>query len=363
MSLVEVDPIEPDIKALQVIAKEQQKLQANRASAVDIQDETDQAYLDLVGSPNPLDSYLREISRYPLLSAQREIALAQQIEIGVTTQRVLIAARSSEAVNRENNQHLQELVAAGERAGRKLTESNLRLVVANAKQYRYRGLALLDLIQEGNQGLIRAVTKFDWRLGFRFSTYATWWIRQTMSRAIADQASTIKIPVHTVELIDKARKVKEELSKQSRHNPTDAEIAQALGTTEDQYRKLEEADRIRQPASLDVPIGADGKISLGDVIGDSRQPVIDEAERNVMTEQLSDVVRGILPKLLFRVVQLRWGLDGEDEHTLAETGKIMGVTRQCVGLRERKALTLLRKKGRLIRNATSYEDDLTLHLR
>ena len=274
----------------------------------------DLAELESVSIADPVRMYLREIGKIPLLTPEEEIELAKRIEDG------------------------------DEEAKRKLIEANLRLVVSIAKKYIGRGLSFLDLIQEGNLGLIRAVEKFDYRKGFKFSTYATWWIRQAITRAIADQARTIRIPVHMVETINKLIRVSRQLVQQLGREPTTEEIAQALGLPPE---KVEDIQRIAQePVSLETPIGEEEDSQLGDFLEDKESPNPEEATAGqLLREQLEEML-GELTEREREVLRLRFGLEDGHAHTLEEVGKRFNVTRERIRQIEAKALRKLRHPSR-----------------
>ncbi|HEX3607866.1 MAG TPA: sigma-70 family RNA polymerase sigma factor, partial [Candidatus Dormibacteraeota bacterium] len=267
---------------------------------------------------DPVRAYLNEIGRVALLTARQEVELAQQIEAGSETAR----------------QHL--------------IEANLRLVVSIARKYMVRGLPLLDLIQEGNLGLMRAVEKFDHRRGFKFSTYATWWIRQAITRSIADRSRTIRVPVHVTDRINRVIRVTRRLAQELGRDPDHEEIADEVGITPDQVRELMMISR--EPVSLDSPVGDEGDESrLEDFIED-REAVapIEAATRTLLTGQLEDVLFTLTPRER-RVVQLRFGLADDQQRTLEEVGRRLGMTRDRVRKIERSALAKLRDPARAAR--------------
>jgi RNA polymerase primary sigma factor len=268
-----------------------------------------------VQTTDPVRMYLREIGKIPLLKPEEEISLAQKIEKG------------------------------DRRAKKKLTESNLRLVVSIAKKYVMRGLSLLDLIQEGNQGLIRAVEKYDWRKGYKFSTYATWWIRQAITRAIADQARTIRIPVHMVETINKLIRTQRQLMQSLGREPTAEEIAEAMG--EMTAHRVREILKIAQDTtSLETPVGDEEDSMLGDFIADTSQPSpIEAASRELLKENIEEVL-GTLTDREAKVLRMRFGLDGKNPMTLEEVGREFGVTRERIRQIEAKALRKLKHPSR-----------------
>jgi RNA polymerase primary sigma factor len=281
--------------------------------------------------------YLREIGRIPLLSASDEVELAQAVEAGLFAEEVLEGERSWPTVDPVE---LALVVEQGHRAKRHLVEANLRLVVSVAKRYVGRGLPLLDLIQEGNLGLIRAVEKFDYTKGFKFSTYATWWIRQSVTRAIADQARSIRMPVHVVETLHKVLRVQRQLAQQLGRDPTTDEIAAAMAM--DPLRVAELLELAPEPVSLSIPVGEAEETELGDLIEDVDH---DDPEHEVATHLLTaylDAVLGTLGDRERRVVRLRFGLEDGQVHTLEEVGRQFGVTRERVRQIEAKSLSKLR---------------------
>lgn len=271
-------------------------------------------YIDSIAIDDPVKVYLKEIGRVPLLSPDEEIELAIKIKDG----------------NVE--------------AKKRLSEANLRLVVSIAKRYLGRGMQFLDLIQEGNLGLIKAVEKFDYTKGFKFSTYATWWIRQAITRAIADQARTIRIPVHMVETINKVKKVSSQLLHQNGHEPSAEEISEEIDMP---VEKVREIMRVAQePVSLETPIGEEEDSHLGDFIPDNDAPApADAASHTMLREQLSDVLDTLTPREE-KVLRLRFGLEDGRSRTLEEVGKEFNVTRERIRQIEAKALRKLRHPSR-----------------
>lgn len=270
--------------------------------------------LEGIESTDPVRQYLREIGRVPLLSAEEEVELAKRYE------------------------------KAEKRAKDKLTESNLRLVVSIAKKYIGRGLSLLDLIQEGNQGLIRAVEKYDWRKGYKFSTYATWWIRQAITRAIADQARTIRIPVHMVETINKLYRVSRKLMQELGREPTPEEIGEQLDIDANRVREIFKI--AQEVTSLEAPVGEDKESFLGDFIPDETQlSPVDQASRQLLKDHLDEVLSTLSDREA-RVLKLRFGLEGTKQMTLEEVGKVFGVTRERIRQIEAKALRKLKHPSR-----------------
>ena len=295
-------------------------------------------------STDTVRAYLREIGRVSLLSADLEVLCAKRIERGLEAQRLLEQWRAEgrlEEVPAAEREAARRAVREGQEAKDLLTEANLRLVVSIAKRYRNRGMAFLDLIQEGNLGLMRAVEKFDYRRGFKFSTYATWWIRQAITRAVADQARTIRIPVHMVETINKVVRVQRQLSQQLGREPTVEEIAVRMQFPVERVREIQ---RISQDTvSLEQPIGDEDDFRLSDVIEDQAAEVpVDAATRALLNEAVQRAL-GELSAREQEVVRLRFGLDDGRIRTLEEVGRIFGVTRERVRQIEMKTLAKLRQ--------------------
>ncbi|MFD7105017.1 RNA polymerase sigma factor [Streptomyces celluloflavus] len=281
--------------------------------------------------------YLREIGRIPLLTAVEEVELARRVEAGLFAEEKL---RSTPDLASQLAVDLDTLVVLGRMAKRRLIEANLRLVVSVAKRYVGRGLTMLDLVQEGNLGLIRAVEKFDYARGYKFSTYATWWIRQAMSRALADQARTIRVPVHVVELINRVIRVQRRMLQERGSEPTPEEVAAHLDLTE---QRVSEVLRLAQePVSLHAPVGEEDDVALGDLIedGDAASPV--ESAAFLLLREHLDAVLSTLGERERKVVQLRYGLADGRPRTLEEIGRIFGVTRERIRQIESKTLGKLR---------------------
>ena len=308
---------------------------------------------DTVNIDDPVRMYLKEIGKVPLLSAEQEIDLAQAMEYGALAEKVLAAQdRESLSLTREEkeflegktDEELKELIEEGDAAKKRLAEANLRLVVSIAKRYVGRGMLFLDLIQEGNLGLIKAVEKFDYRKGFKFSTYATWWIRQAITRAIADQARTIRIPVHMVETINKLVRISRQLLQELGREPTPEEIAERMDIPVERVREIIKISQ--EPVSLETPIGEEEDSHLGDFIQDDNVPVpADAAAFTLLKEQLSEVL-GTLTEREQKVLRLRFGLDDGRARTLEEVGKEFSVTRERIRQIEAKALRKLRHPSR-----------------
>ena len=294
---------------------------------------------------DPVRMYLKEIGKVPLLSAAEEIDLAMKIEAGVAAAAELDKAEEEgRELERREKRRLGRVEQVGIDAKQQLIEANLRLVVSIAKRYVGRGMQFLDLIQEGNLGLIKAVEKFDHTKGFKFSTYATWWIRQAITRAIADQARTIRIPVHMVETINKVKKVSSQLLHEYGHDPSAEEIAERLDMPVDKVREIMRV--AQEPVSLETPIGEEEDSHLGDFIPDDDAPVPAEAaSQTLLKEQLADVLKTLTPREE-KVLRLRFGLEDGRPRTLEEVGKEFNVTRERIRQIEAKALRKLRHPSR-----------------
>jgi RNA polymerase primary sigma factor len=291
---------------------------------------------------DPVRMYLKEIGKVPLLTAKEEVDLAKRIEKGEAAAAKL--AGKGNRLGREEKRRLKQLAEDGQAAKRKLVEANLRLVVSIAKRYVGRGMLFLDLIQEGNLGLIRAVEKFDFRKGFKFSTYATWWIRQAITRAIADQARTIRIPVHMVETINKLIRVQRQLLQDLGREPMPEEIAREMQLTPEKVREILKVSQ--EPVSLETPIGEEEDSQLGDFIEDQEAVIPANAASFVL---LQDQLREVLDSLSERerrVIELRFGLKSGHPRTLEEVGRVFGVTRERIRQIESKTLSKLRHPSR-----------------
>ena len=295
--------------------------------------------------PDPVRVYLREVGRVALLDAAQEVDLAKRIEAGVfATERLRCAAESGEALDPRLRRDLGLIAADGSRARNHLLEANLRLVVSLAKRYTGRGLGFLDLIQEGNIGLVRAVEKFDYAQGYKFSTYATWWIRQALGRALADQSRTIRIPVHVGELITRLHRARRSLLQELGREATPQELAVAIDVTEDRVTEIQRYGR--EPVSLDEPLGEEGDTRLGDLIEDSGAA---SAFASVDLTLLQAELRSVLATLSDReagVIRLRFGLTDGRPRTLDEIGRTYGVTRERIRQIETKTMTKLRHPAR-----------------
>jgi RNA polymerase primary sigma factor len=291
------------------------------------------------GSGDLFRQYLREIGRIPLLTASDEVELARRIEAGLFAEEKLLNA-SATGLDERLVLDLDQLVVRGRLAKRQLIEANLRLVVSVAKRYIGRGLTMLDLVQEGNLGLIRAVEKFDYTRGFKFSTYATWWIRQAMSRAIADQARTIRVPVHVVELINRVVRVQRRVLQERGYEPTSEEVAVLLDLTP---ARVSEILRLAQdPISLQAPVGEEDDVNLGDLIEDADALSPAESAAFLLLREQLEAVLSTLADRERRVVELRYGLVDGRPRTLEEIGRLFGVTRERIRQIEHKTLRKLR---------------------
>jgi len=294
---------------------------------------------------DPVRMYLKEIGKVSLLTATEEIDLAMKIEAGLEASALLEDAyRKKIELERRDRRRLTRVEQVGLDAKQQLIEANLRLVVSIAKRYIGRGMLFLDLIQEGNLGLIRAVEKFDYTKGFKFSTYATWWIRQAITRAIADQARTIRIPVHMVETINKLVRIQRQLLQEFGREPTPEEIGEAMGMSADRIREIQKISQ--EPVSLETPIGEEEDSQLGDFIEDIAAVVPpDAASFSMLQEQLGKVLDGLAERER-KVISLRFGLEDGHPRTLEEVGREFGVTRERIRQIESKTLAKLRHPSR-----------------
>jgi RNA polymerase primary sigma factor len=294
--------------------------------------------------------YLREIAQHNLLSLHEETVLAQRMEAGQAAAAVIAATPELDEAERER---LQRIVEDGQRARRRLIECNLRLVVSVARRYLNRGLSFLDLVQEGNIGLQIGVDKYDWRRGFRFSTYVYWWIRQAMTRALADQSRTIRLPVHAVELLTRVTRAERELQAERDSEPSVEDVAQRLGL--DVERILEARRAAQVPLSIEAPLGDDSELTRGDMLGDegASQAAAREVEARELAERLSRALAVLDPRER-QVLRMRFGLDRGEERTLTEVAETMGVSRERIRQIEQAALAKLRRMPGLRRDVIEY---------
>jgi RNA polymerase primary sigma factor len=313
------------------------------------EDEVDMENIDLsvpdgISIEDPVRMYLKEIGKVPLLTAEQEIDLAKAMEAGIDAEKALAEDEGKNKLSAAKKKELEQAVYEGNEAKKRLAEANLRLVVSIAKRYVGRGMLFLDLIQEGNLGLIKAVEKFDFRKGFKFSTYATWWIRQAITRAIADQARTIRIPVHMVETINKLIRVSRQLLQELGREPLPEEVAKEMNLPVERVREILKISQ--EPVSLETPIGEEEDSHLGDFIQDDNVPVpADAAAFTLLKEQLVEVL-DTLTEREQKVLRLRFGLDDGRARTLEEVGKEFNVTRERIRQIEAKALRKLRHPSR-----------------
>jgi RNA polymerase primary sigma factor len=308
--------------------------EADKLAEVDLDDQTP-------AMGDSVHTYLKSIGRTSLLTAEQEVDLAKRIEAGLFAEHKLDGATGLD----ENLRHELELVAEdGRRAKAHMLEANLRLVVSVAKKYSDRGLSLLDVVQEGNLGLIRAVEKFDYTKGYKFSTYAMWWIRQAIQRGFADSARTIRLPVHVLEMLSKLSRVERDMHQRLGREPTPEELAVELDRTPDQIEELLRTSR--QPISLDSTIGEDGETSIGDLIEDVDAPEASElVDRQLMAEQLRSALDALTPREA-TIMAMRFGLYDGNPHTLDEIGRALGLTRERIRQLEKQSLSKLRHPSR-----------------
>ncbi|MCD6639287.1 MAG: RNA polymerase sigma factor [Nocardioides sp.] len=320
--------------------KEDEK-QAFTVSAADETDEPEQQVMVAGATADPVKDYLKQIGKVPLLNAEMEVELAKRIEAGLFSEEKLAKGGRISAKLLEE---LEWIAEDGRRAKNHLLEANLRLVVSLAKRYTGRGMLFLDLIQEGNLGLIRAVEKFDYTKGYKFSTYATWWIRQAITRAMADQARTIRIPVHMVEVINKLARVQRQMLQDLGREPTPEELAKELDMTPEKVIEVQKYGR--EPISLHTPLGEDGDSEFGDLIEDSEAIVPADAVSFTLLQEQLHAVLDTLSEREAGVVSMRFGLTDGQPKTLDEIGKVYGVTRERIRQIESKTMSKLRHPSR-----------------
>ncbi|MCH9718972.1 MAG: RNA polymerase sigma factor [Actinomycetia bacterium] len=310
-------------------------------------DETDEPVQTVTvagATADPVKDYLKQIGKVPLLNAEQEVVLAKRIEAGLFAEERLADEKFVKKLKGDQEYELEQLVRVGQRAKNHLLEANLRLVVSLAKRYTGRGMLFLDLIQEGNLGLIRAVEKFDYKKGYKFSTYATWWIRQAITRAMADQARTIRIPVHMVEVINKLARVQRQMLQDLGREPTPEELALELDMTPEKIVEVQKYGR--EPISLHTPLGEDGDSEFGDLIEDSEAIVPADAVSFTLLQEQLDQVLVTLSDREAGVVRMRFGLTDGQPKTLDEIGKVYGVTRERIRQIESKTMSKLRHPSR-----------------
>ena len=310
-------------------------------SEADEADEPEQQVMVAGATADPVKDYLKQIGKVPLLNAEQEVELAKRIEAGLFSEEKLASGQRMSAKLTDESQWISE---DGRRAKNHLLEANLRLVVSLAKRYTGRGMLFLDLIQEGNLGLIRAVEKFDYTKGYKFSTYATWWIRQAITRAMADQARTIRIPVHMVEVINKLARVQRQMLQDLGREPTPEELARELDMTPEKVVEVQKYGR--EPISLHTPLGEDGDSEFGDLIEDSEAIVPADAVSFTLLQEQLHAVLDTLSEREAGVVSMRFGLTDGQPKTLDEIGKVYGVTRERIRQIESKTMSKLRHPSR-----------------
>ncbi|GGD19335.1 RNA polymerase sigma factor [Nocardioides daphniae] len=334
------EQFEKDVAADPTI-KEDEKEASFVVSAADDTDEPEQQVMVAGATADPVKDYLKQIGKVPLLNAEMEVELAKRIEAGLFSEEKL---GKGGKITPKVLEELEWIVEDGRRAKNHLLEANLRLVVSLAKRYTGRGMLFLDLIQEGNLGLIRAVEKFDYTKGYKFSTYATWWIRQAITRAMADQARTIRIPVHMVEVINKLARVQRQMLQDLGREPTPEELAKELDMTPEKVIEVQKYGR--EPISLHTPLGEDGDSEFGDLIEDSEAIVPADAVSFTLLQEQLHAVLDTLSEREAGVVSMRFGLTDGQPKTLDEIGKVYGVTRERIRQIESKTMSKLRHPSR-----------------
>ena len=348
------EPVDPDKAEVRVVNLTEESTNEVNAFTLKDSEEDDappQTVLTAGATADPVKDYLKQIGRVALLNAELEVDLAMAIEAGLFAEAALKSGKGeiklasrTEKIDKRLKKELEELAAIGRRKKNHLLEANLRLVVSLAKRYTGRGMLFLDLIQEGNLGLIRAVEKFDYTKGYKFSTYATWWIRQAITRAMADQARTIRIPVHMVEVINKLARVQRQMLQDLGREPTPEELAKELDMTPEKVVEVQKYGR--EPISLHTPLGEEGDSEFGDLIEDSEAIVpADAVSFTLLQEQLHSVL-DTLSEREAGVVAMRFGLTDGQPKTLDEIGKVYGVTRERIRQIESKTMSKLRHPSR-----------------
>jgi RNA polymerase primary sigma factor len=347
VDLVSLEDVEPNPADLATVAAPEEAAAKEEAegfiySDADDADEPEQQVSVAGATADPVKDYLKQIGKVPLLNAEQEVELAKRIEAGLFAEERL--ARDVGGLPSKLRNELHWIAQDGRRAKNHLLEANLRLVVSLAKRYTGRGMLFLDLIQEGNLGLIRAVEKFDYTKGYKFSTYATWWIRQAITRAMADQARTIRIPVHMVEVINKLARVQRQMLQDLGREPTPEELAKELDMTPEKVVEVQKYGR--EPISLHTPLGEDGDSEFGDLIEDSEAIVPAEAVSFTLLQEQLHAVLDTLSEREAGVVSMRFGLTDGQPKTLDEIGKVYGVTRERIRQIESKTMSKLRHPSR-----------------
>ncbi len=348
------EPVDPDKAEVRVVNLTEESTNEVNAFTLKDSEEDDappQTVLTAGATADPVKDYLKQIGRVALLNAELEVELAMAIEAGLFAEAALKSGKGeiklasrTEKIDKRLKKELEELAAIGRRKKNHLLEANLRLVFSLAKRYTGRGMLFLDLIQEGNLGLIRAVEKFDYTKGYKFSTYATWWIRQAITRAMADQARTIRIPVHMVEVINKLARVQRQMLQDLGREPTPEELAKELDMTPEKVVEVQKYGR--EPISLHTPLGEEGDSEFGDLIEDSEAIVpADAVSFTLLQEQLHSVL-DTLSEREAGVVAMRFGLTDGQPKTLDEIGKVYGVTRERIRQIESKTMSKLRHPSR-----------------
>ena len=337
------EQFEADVAADPTIKEDEKEAEKQGfvVSSSDESDEPEQQVMVAGATADPVKDYLKQIGKVPLLNAEMEVELAKRIEAGLFSEEKLAKGGK---ISAKLQDELEWIAEDGRRAKNHLLEANLRLVVSLAKRYTGRGMLFLDLIQEGNLGLIRAVEKFDYTKGYKFSTYATWWIRQAITRAMADQARTIRIPVHMVEVINKLARVQRQMLQDLGREPTPEELAKELDMTPEKVIEVQKYGR--EPISLHTPLGEDGDSEFGDLIEDSEAIVPADAVSFTLLQEQLHAVLDTLSEREAGVVSMRFGLTDGQPKTLDEIGKVYGVTRERIRQIESKTMSKLRHPSR-----------------
>ncbi|NYI43078.1 RNA polymerase primary sigma factor [Nocardioides aromaticivorans] len=338
------EQFEKDVAADPSIKEDEEEASATSSFVVSAADDTDEPAQQVMvagATADPVKDYLKQIGKVPLLNAEMEVELAKRIEAGLFSEEKL---GKGGKITPKLQEELEWIAEDGRRAKNHLLEANLRLVVSLAKRYTGRGMLFLDLIQEGNLGLIRAVEKFDYTKGYKFSTYATWWIRQAITRAMADQARTIRIPVHMVEVINKLARVQRQMLQDLGREPTPEELAKELDMTPEKVVEVQKYGR--EPISLHTPLGEDGDSEFGDLIEDSEAIVPADAVSFTLLQEQLHAVLDTLSEREAGVVSMRFGLTDGQPKTLDEIGKVYGVTRERIRQIESKTMSKLRHPSR-----------------